>query len=56
MRNARGWARRELAERAGISERFLADVESGRANPSLLKLLDVAGALEVAPYAALAGA
>jgi XRE family transcriptional regulator, aerobic/anaerobic benzoate catabolism transcriptional regulator len=41
------WSRRDLAERADISERFLADVESGQANPSLLRVLAVARALDV---------
>jgi len=44
-RGALGWARRELAERTGISERFLADVESGRANPSVSKLVQLGAAL-----------
>ncbi len=45
MRNARSWTRRDLADRTGISERFLADIETGKANPSLLKLCEVADAL-----------
>lgn len=47
LRKTRGWSRRELAERTGISERFLADVESGRGNPSLLKVVELAQVLEV---------
>lgn len=47
LRKARGWSRRELSERTGISERFLADVEQAEANPSLLRLADLAQALEV---------
>lgn len=47
LRRARGWSRRDLARRADISERFLADVESADANPSLLRLVQLAGALEV---------
>jgi XRE family aerobic/anaerobic benzoate catabolism transcriptional regulator len=42
LRKAAGWTRRQLAERTGISERFLADVESGRANPSVVKLCELA--------------
>lgn len=38
LRKLRGWSRRDLAARSGISERFLADVETGLANPSLLRL------------------
>lgn len=48
LRKARGWSRRDLAGRTGISERFLADVEAGTANPSLLRLLALAEAFEVA--------
>lgn len=44
-RRARGWSRRELARRAEISERFLAEVERGRANPSLLRIAEIAAAL-----------
>lgn len=47
LRKARGWTQRGLAERTGISERFLADVEGGTANISLLKLALLAQALEV---------
>lgn len=47
LRAAKGWSRRDLAERAGISERFLADVEAGAANPSLLRLASLAAALGV---------
>lgn len=45
LRRARGWSRRELAGRSGLSERSLADLEAGRANPTLLRLLDLAAAL-----------
>lgn len=45
LRKRRGWTRRELAGHAGISERFLADIETGRANPSLLRLCRLAEAL-----------
>lgn len=56
LRLARGWSRRDLAGRTGISERFLADVEAGRANPSLLRLLEVAAALGVELTTLLVGA
>jgi XRE family aerobic/anaerobic benzoate catabolism transcriptional regulator len=42
LRKARSWTRRDLAERTGISERFLADVEGGVGNPSLLRLASLA--------------
>lgn len=44
-----GWSRRVLAERTGISERFLADVEGGKANPSLSTLCDLSTAFQVDP-------
>jgi XRE family aerobic/anaerobic benzoate catabolism transcriptional regulator len=39
--------RRALAEQSGVSERFLAQIESGTGNGSLLVLRDIAKALEV---------
>lgn len=45
FRRARGWSRRELAERARVSERFLADIEGGRGNVSVLRLCELASAL-----------
>lgn len=47
LRKARGWSRRDLADRADISERFLADVEQALANPSLLRVQALARAFEV---------
>jgi XRE family aerobic/anaerobic benzoate catabolism transcriptional regulator len=46
-----GWSRRELGVRAGLSERFLTQVESGQGNPSLRSLVEIAGALETTPVA-----
>src|SRR4051812_28889089 len=47
LRDARGTTRQALAAAAGLSLRFVADVEGGRANPSLGSLHDLAGALDV---------
>jgi len=47
LRKERAWTRKDLAARTGISERFLADVESGTANPSLLRLQELAQAFGV---------
>jgi XRE family aerobic/anaerobic benzoate catabolism transcriptional regulator len=55
LRKARGWSRRELADRAQISERFLADVETGQANPSLLRMAALAQALDVELIGLLGG-
>jgi len=53
LRRGRGWSRRELGTRAGLSERFLGQVESGAGNPSLRSLADIARALETTPAALL---
>lgn len=56
LRKARGWSRRELAGASRISERFLADVETGSGNPSLLRLFELADALGTTPAALLGDA
>lgn len=56
LRKARGWSRKDLAARTGISERFLADVETGVANPSLLRLQTLAQTFAVELTALLAPA
>jgi len=48
-RAARGESRARLAARSGLSLRFLAQLESGDSNISLLRLLDVATALDLDP-------
>jgi XRE family aerobic/anaerobic benzoate catabolism transcriptional regulator len=48
-RAARQWTIRELAERSGVSVRFLVQLESGRANISVKRMADIAAALGVAP-------
>lgn len=45
---------RELAERSGVSLRFLLQIESGRANVSVKRLADLAAALGTSPSALLA--
>jgi XRE family aerobic/anaerobic benzoate catabolism transcriptional regulator len=45
----RGWTLREVAERSGVSPRFLVQVEAGRGNISVKRLADVARALDVTP-------
>lgn len=51
-RTAIGWSRKDLAERSGVSSRFLSDLEAGRGNISVNRLADVARALDV-PLASL---
>jgi XRE family aerobic/anaerobic benzoate catabolism transcriptional regulator len=48
-RKARRWTRRELAGQSGVSERFLAEIETGRGNPSLLRVMDLANSLGTTP-------
>lgn len=55
LRKGRGWSRAQLCERAGISVRFLAQVETGEANLSLLRLLELASALGVSVVSLVAG-
>jgi XRE family aerobic/anaerobic benzoate catabolism transcriptional regulator len=45
IRAEEGYTRQEIAERSGVSERFIAEMERGTANPSLLTLAAVAEAL-----------
>ena len=50
----RGWTLREIAERSGVSPRFLVQLEAGRGNISVRRLADVARALEVTPASLIA--
>ena len=54
LRLERGWTLRDVAERSGLSPRFLVQLESGRGNISIRRLADVARALETTPSALLA--
>ncbi|HTJ40936.1 MAG TPA: shikimate kinase [Kofleriaceae bacterium] len=55
-REQRAWSRRELSERSGVSERFLAQLETGQGNISLVRFAEVAAALGTTPAELLAGA
>jgi len=46
-RAKRGMTRRQLAQESGASERYLAQIESGQGNPSVLILRAIAQALDV---------
>jgi XRE family aerobic/anaerobic benzoate catabolism transcriptional regulator len=56
QRERRGWSRRELATASGVSERFLAQLETGDGNISLRRFAEVAHALGTTPAALLAPA
>jgi XRE family transcriptional regulator, aerobic/anaerobic benzoate catabolism transcriptional regulator len=47
LRRRKRMTREKLADRSGLSVRFLADIESGKANISLTRLADLALALKV---------
>jgi transcriptional regulator with XRE-family HTH domain len=42
MRALHGMSRRELALRAGMSERYVAQIEAGKGNVSIVRLLRIA--------------
>ena len=50
----RGWTLRDVAERSGVSARFLVQLEAGLGNISVRRLADVARALEVTPASLIA--
>ena len=56
QRERRGWSRRELAQHSGVSERFLAQLETGDGNISLRRFAEVAHALGTSPAALLTAA
>ena len=47
LRKKRGWTQVEMAERVGIDRSFLADVERGKRNLSILNLDLIAKGLKV---------
>ena len=47
IRARRGMSRRTLAQDSGVSERYLASLESGRGNVSILLLKQIAQAIDV---------
>ena len=51
-RARRGMTRRQLATDSGLSERFLADVEAGKGNVSIVLLLRIVYAIRSAQDAA----
>ena len=47
LRKNRGWTQAEMAERVGIDRSFLADVERGKRNISILNVALIAKGLKV---------
>jgi ribosome-binding protein aMBF1 (putative translation factor) len=54
-RRRRGLSRRELARRSGISERYIARIEGGTGNVSIVLLLRIAQALRGAEAVSMLG-
>src|SRR4051812_31317583 len=55
LREARGLTQRALADRSGVSPRYLAQLEAGDANISVERLADVCRVLGSSPSAILDG-
>jgi XRE family transcriptional regulator, aerobic/anaerobic benzoate catabolism transcriptional regulator len=53
IRAGRRWTIRDVAERSGVSVRFLVQLEGGRANISVKRLADLARAFEMPPSSLL---
>ena len=53
VRTDRGWSRKDLAERTGLSYSFLSEIENGVKTPSSRTFAAIADALDVAPGALL---
>ena len=51
LRSQREMSRRELARQSGISERYIAQIEAGRGNVSIVLLLRLAQAIRWEPFA-----
>lgn len=47
LRRARGFTQERLAERAGLSYKFVGEIERGQGNPTLATLVALAEALDV---------
>lgn len=55
LRSQKGWSQSELARRAGVSRRFLVQIEAGEGNASLLRLSELVQALDCSLVSLLAG-
>ena len=55
LRKKRGWTQAEMAEKVGIDRSFLADVERGKRNISILNLHVIAVGLQVSLSKLLSG-
>jgi transcriptional regulator with XRE-family HTH domain len=49
LRNRRGWTQVQMAERLGLDRSYLADVERGKRNVSLVNLQIIAKGFDLTP-------
>ena len=47
LRSSAGWTQQELGEKAGVSSKYIGEIERGRQNPSFNILVKLAAALQV---------
>lgn len=47
IRKGRGWTQEELAERSGLSQQYISDLERGKRNPTIVTIYELAQALGV---------
>ena len=47
LRREKGWTQEELAERSGLSQQYLSDLERGKRNPTIVTIHEIAQALGV---------
>lgn len=48
LRKAKGFTQEEIAQRSGFSQWYISGLETGRRNPTVITLYELASALEVA--------
>lgn len=53
LRLANGWTQEQFAERSGFSQQYISGLESGRRNPTVVSLFELAQALGTTPDALL---
>ena len=53
FRLAKGWTQERFAEKSGFSQQYISGLESGRRNPTIVSLFELAQALGTTPEALL---
>ncbi len=47
IRKERGWTQETLAERSGLTQQYISDLERGKRNPTIVTIFELAQALKV---------